>query len=157
MGYRRKKEKKRRPNLMRTVNLCEKLAGFFPLKIHVGILLNVLVCVCLRTLCVFSFSLDNNNINIFFRMFSPGAWQNVRQLEVTQSEDPLGCLQATYPSRSQCYCFPSIMLVLFCFFLFKPVLDCRTLNWKLNISNSNSKLSFLMLNTCGYHLRRLSS
>lgn len=78
--------------LMITVNLCEKLADFFPLKIHDGILLS-LICM---GVCVFffSFSLDNNNINIFFRMFHPRAWWNARQLEVTQSENPLGCLEA---------------------------------------------------------------
>ena len=94
MEYSKKKERKMREQmLMITVNLCEKLADFFPLKIHDGILLS-LICM---GVCVFffsSFSLDNNNINIFFRMFHPRAWQNARQLEVTQSENPLGCLEA---------------------------------------------------------------
>lgn len=65
----KKEMKMREPKLMTTVNLCQKLTGFFPLKIHVGILLSLCVCVC-----VFSFHLDNNNINIFFRMFHPKAW-----------------------------------------------------------------------------------
>lgn len=40
MEYSKKKERKMREQmLMITVNLCEKLADFFPLKIHDGILL----------------------------------------------------------------------------------------------------------------------
>lgn len=50
MEYSRKKERKmREQKLMITVNLCEKLTDFFPLKIHDGILLS-LICM---GMCVF--------------------------------------------------------------------------------------------------------
>lgn len=55
MDYSKKKERKMREQmLMITVNLCEKLADFFPLKIHDGILLS-LICM---GVCVFFFPLS---------------------------------------------------------------------------------------------------